>query len=107
MCDDAQSSPPIPRDDRLDLSASGKSRSDPARGRMRAGARSRGRHSIDLGRDLKKHMAAQTIDENVRGLLIACAQSYLLTMLCGVCKLATCVKVQNCAHEDSHAEECT
>lgn len=56
----------MPKDDRLDLSSSGKSRSDPARGRMRANNRSRGRHSIDLGRDLKKHMAAETIDENVR-----------------------------------------
>jgi hypothetical protein len=60
-----QSSPLLPRDDRLDLSASGKSRSDPARVRMRGNSRNRGRHSIDLGRDLKKHMASQTIDENV------------------------------------------
>ncbi len=60
------------RDDRLDLSASGKSRSDPARSRaLRAGTgRGRGRHSIDLGHDLKRAMAQQTIHEDVRNLAV-------------------------------------
>ncbi|CAL8465210.1 g4745 [Coccomyxa elongata] len=59
----AHAAPVMQRDDRLDLSASGKSRSDPARSRaLRAGgARGRGRHSIDLGHDLKRAMAQQTI----------------------------------------------
>ena len=51
------------RDDRLDISSSGKSRSDPARMRARAGQRGRGRHSLDVARDLKR---SPTIDEDVR-----------------------------------------
>ena len=51
------------RDDRLDISSSGKSRSDPARMRARAGQRGRGRQSLDVARDLKR---SPTIDENVR-----------------------------------------
>ncbi len=53
------------KDDRLDISSVGKCRSDPAR--MRAGnrQRGRGRHSLDIGRDLKR---APTIDETVRAL---------------------------------------
>jgi hypothetical protein len=64
----AHAAPPMPRDDRLDLGSSGKSRSDPARTRSlrTGGARGRGRHSIDLGHDLKRAMAAQTIHEDVR-----------------------------------------
>lgn len=77
----AHAAPPMPRDDRLDLGSSGKSRSDPARTRsLRAGgARGRGRHSIDLGHDLKRAMAAQTIHEDVRTLMhlsLACSPSY-------------------------------
>ena len=53
------------KDDCLDISTVGKCRSDPAR--MRAGnrQRGRGRHSLDIGRDLKR---APTIDETVRSL---------------------------------------
>ena len=52
----------VAKDDRLDISTIGKCRSDPAR--MRAGnrQRGRGRHSLDIGRDLKR---APTIDETV------------------------------------------
>ena len=53
------------RDDRLDISSSGKSRSDPARMRARAGQRGRGRQSLDVGRDLKRGLTNPTIDENV------------------------------------------
>ena len=58
------------RDERLEISSSGKSRSDPARMRARAGQRGRGRQSLDLARDLKRSLANPTIDENVRGLPI-------------------------------------
>lgn len=54
------------KDDRLDLSASGKCRSDPARLRAQGRQRGRGRHSLDIGRDLKRTMTNPTIDENVR-----------------------------------------
>ena len=54
------------KDDRLELSSSGKSRSDPARMRARAGQRGRGRQSLDVGRDLKRGLTNPTIDENVR-----------------------------------------
>ena len=73
----AHTVPPMQRDDRLDLSASGKSRSDPARSRaLRAGTgRGRGRHSIDLGHDLKRAMAQQTIHEDVRNLSLLTASA--------------------------------
>ncbi len=64
----------MPKDDRLDISTIGKCRSDPAR--MRAGIRQRGRgrHSLDIGRDLKR---APTIDETVlhshRALHVPCS----------------------------------
>lgn len=53
------------KDDRLDLSASGKCRSDPARLRAQGRQRGRGRHSLDIGRDLKRTITNPTIDENV------------------------------------------
>ena len=59
------------RDERLDISSSGKSRSDPARMRARAGQRGRGRHSLDVGRDLKRSLTNPTIDENVRDSLLS------------------------------------
>ena len=67
------------KDDRLDISTIGKCRSDPAR--MRAGIRQRGRgrHSLDIGRDLKR---APTIDETVlhshRALHVPCSTWDLL-----------------------------
>ena len=62
------------RDDRLDISSSGKSRSDPARMRVRAGQRGRGRQSLDVARDLKR---SPTIDENVRDPTPSSSQSGL------------------------------
>ena len=61
--------PAVPaKDDRLDLSASGKCRSDPARMRGRGPQRGRGRQSLDTVRDLKRYMTSPTINENVRPL---------------------------------------
>ena len=62
------------RDDRLDISSSGKSRSDPARMRARAGQRGRGRQSLDVARDLKR---SPTIDENVCDSTPSSSQSVL------------------------------
>ena len=55
----------LPKDDRLDLASVGKCRSDPARMRAQTRQRGRGRHSLDIGRDLKRPL---TIDETVRPL---------------------------------------
>lgn len=53
------------KDDRLDITSSGKCRSDPARMRAQRGQRGRGRHSLDVARDLKRTFTNPTIDENV------------------------------------------
>ena len=53
----------LPKDDRLDLASVGKCRSDPARLRAQGKQRGRGRHSLDIGRDLKRPL---TIDETVQ-----------------------------------------
>lgn len=59
--------PAVPaKDDRLDLAASGKCRSDPARMRGRVAQRGRGRQSLDTARELKRYMTSPTISENVR-----------------------------------------
>ena len=78
--------PTMPRDDRLDLGASGKLRSDPARTRSlrTGGTRGRGRHSIDLGHDLKRAMAAQTIHEDVRA-PDSCISFWLITWASVLC----------------------
>ena len=55
----------LPKDDRLDLASVGKCRSDPARLRAQNRQRGRGRHSLDIARDLQRPL---TIDETVRPL---------------------------------------